>query len=138
MKCVYEWFARFREEPESVSDNPKRKISDLLIKSCIKMMFITLFDSQGIDHKEFLPDGMAMNAASNGRPHTANIIKQFRTKSVSYKLNIHHTCQISYTQSIRLLIPTVLTRFERTDVLRYFRHPTNVTRLLNSFPEEDF
>ncbi|GFT74397.1 mariner Mos1 transposase [Trichonephila clavipes] len=73
--------------------------------SRIKTMLITFFDSQGIIHKEFLPEGKMMNAArhveilirfmkrlrrvrpryaqqvpwfcvyDNARPHTANIVK---------------------------------------------------------------
>ncbi|GFV34865.1 hypothetical protein TNCV_1451691 [Trichonephila clavipes] len=64
MKCMYEWFARFREGQDSVSDNlcsgkPVTSVSD----ENIEKVSVIFFDSQGIIHKEFLPEGTTMNAA---------------------------------------------------------------------------
>ncbi|GFU38055.1 hypothetical protein TNCV_4275631 [Trichonephila clavipes] len=92
MKCSHEWFARFREGQEGVSDNPRsgkpamktlRKYDPEMKrqsmewrspasphrknvtaeKSPVKTMIITIFDSQGIIHKEFLPEGTTLTAA---------------------------------------------------------------------------
>ncbi|PRD32486.1 UNVERIFIED_CONTAM: Tryptase-2 [Trichonephila clavipes] len=91
-------------------------------KSRIKTRFITIFDNQGTIQKEFLHEETTMNVVryieiltrfmkrlcrlrlhthnkvhdffvhDNVRPHTANIIKQFREKKGGRcKLSIHHT-----------------------------------------------
>ena len=47
---VYEWFKRFKEGRES-----PRKVR--LQKSKVKTMLITFFDSEGMIHNKFVPEG---------------------------------------------------------------------------------
>ena len=51
---VYEWFKRFKEGGES-----PRKVR--LQKSKVKTMLFTFVDSEGIIHKEFVPEGSTVN-----------------------------------------------------------------------------
>ncbi|GFS62126.1 hypothetical protein TNCV_476791 [Trichonephila clavipes] len=64
MKCVYEWFVRFRESKDIFSGKPRngRPATSVRGKNIEKASF-TFFDSQGIIHNEFLTGRTTMNAA---------------------------------------------------------------------------
>ncbi|GFV44876.1 hypothetical protein TNCV_1340841 [Trichonephila clavipes] len=62
MKCVYEWFTRFRECRSRVSLSSGRSATSCREEIIDKVSF-TFFDSQRIIHKEFPHEGTTMNAA---------------------------------------------------------------------------
>ncbi|GFT37168.1 hypothetical protein TNCV_1126371 [Trichonephila clavipes] len=105
INCVYEWFTRFREGWECVSDNPRSErpvtsVSDENIEKETSVQSTTQYAQQGSSF--FVHD--------NARPRTANIVQQFLSKNGWCKLNLRHS-------SSRLLpIPTTQTRFERKEI----------------------
>ena len=87
---VYEWLKRFKEGRES-----PRKVR--LQKSKIKMMLITFFDSEGMIHKDFVPEGSMVI----GQYYLGSFTTMLRLKSASPCASFWHQNRSKYFTILR-------------------------------------